>query len=228
MEKSKKNEDLKEKKVKSGFYLIAGIIVGLIVVYVVASLIFGNINSWVSSFDTFQYGPLTFTKDSQQGSPLYHAAYLFTDHNRNFRYNLYLIEDPRKNTVPVEGDLVFDGSRKVYFSLNTSSLLNCSGILRDVSLLPNFLLNNVFEVEHGFADKNEAQANNLSYLTCESLPNQKVISIEPGNQTRIVREGNCYRVEVANCDLLSAAEKFEVQAITDTVKYKGTLANGLY
>ncbi|MDP3881789.1 MAG: hypothetical protein Q8Q31_02830 [Nanoarchaeota archaeon] len=231
MDKNAKNskEEKKERKVRNLFYLIAGMIVGLLIVYIIASVFFSNVSNWFGSFDTFQHGPLTFTKDGQQGTTLYHAAYLFTGKDgRKFRYNMYLINDPRKNKVPVEGDLIFGGEKKIFVSLNTSNMLNCSGILRDVSLIPTFFLNNLFEMEHGFSDFEEAKASNLTYLTCESQPNDNVISIEPGTRTKIVREGNCYRVKVANCELLEAAEKFQVQAVTDTVKNRGTLEGGLY
>lgn len=231
MDKKSKStkEESKDRKARNIFYLIGGMIVGLFIVYVVASAFFSNVSNWFGSFNTFQYGPLTFSKDTQQGTELYHSAYLFTGQDgRKYRYNFYLINDPRKNNVPVEGDLVFGGEKEIYFSLNTSQMLNCSGILRDVSLIPTFFLNNIFEVEHGFSDFEEAKAGNLTYLTCESKPNNKVISIEPGPKTKIVREGNCYRVQVANCELLDAAEKFQVQAVIDTVKNRGTLEGGLY
>jgi hypothetical protein len=222
-------QERKERKVKTFFYLLAGIIVGLFLVYIIASVFFSNVSIWFNSFDSFQYGPLTFAKDDGQGSELYHATYMFTtDDNRRFRYNMYLIKDPRKNNVPVEGDLIFGGEKEIFFSLDTSAMLNCSGILRDVSLLPTFFLNNIFSVEHGFADKDEAKASNLTYISCASLPNKNVVSIEPGPQTKIVREGRCYRVIVSDCQLLDAAEKFQVQAVTDTLKNRGTLERGVY
>ena len=231
MEKNAKitQEERKERRIRSFFYLIAGMIVGLLIVYIIATVFFSNFSNWFGSFNTFQQGPPTFTKDEQQGTGLYHASYIFTSENgRKFRYNMYLINDPRKNKVPVEGDLIFEGEKKIYVSLNTTNMLNCSGILRDVSLIPSFFLNNLFEVEHGFADAEDAQTNNLTYLTCESKPDSKVVSIEPGKTTKIVREGNCYRVKVANCKLLDAAEKFQVRAVTDTVRNRGTLEGGLY
>ncbi len=218
-EQTKKEES--EKSIRLVFYLVLGIAVGFLLLYFIFSVFFSNISL---SSNAFKYKSLPFTKENYAGVNVYHYTYSYqTDNGQTITNNILLRKDPRKNNVPVEGKIIFEGERKIYSTINTSGLLNCSSILRDSSYIPYFLVNNMFNVTIGTIDEAEAQASNVSYITCEKYPNDKVIFIKAGNETRITREGNCFILSVANCELLEVSEKFEVQAILDAKEKAGLL-----
>jgi len=41
------------------------------------------------------------------------------------------------------------------------------------------------------------------------------VMVAAGDETKIEKSGNCYDIRVANCEILQALEKFEVQALVD-------------
>ena len=81
--------------------------------------------------------------------------------------------------------------------------------------MTSFFNQNGYNVLPAVADRNTAHANNLSYITCYNHPSNPVILINDGNETKITVENNCFNVEVANCEILNAVEKLQVQSIID-------------
>jgi hypothetical protein len=63
---------------------------------------------------------------------------------------------------------------------------------------------------------------NMTYATCETNPDNTVIVIENGEETRIDQlSNNCYHISSKDCDILKALEKFELQVLEDYVKSLG-------
>jgi hypothetical protein len=209
-------EGIKEGKARMWFYLALGIIVGLIILYFIFSVFSVNINNLLGKAKTFKYNGLDFIIETENGATLYHHSYLIKyEKSKAYKNNIFLRKDPRKNKVPVEGKILFLGERVIYSTMNTSGLLNCSDILRDVSFIPYFLTNNLYDVIVSLADEKEAKESNVLFVTCEKDTDKKIIFIKAGNETRIVKEGNCTTIMVANCELLDASEKLQVQYLID-------------
>ncbi len=213
------SEDKKEKKAKLGFYLVLGFIVGLIVLFLIFSIFIGNFQVWFAKKPVqLTYQGLSFTLEAMNGLTIYHLNYpLLHPSGKVFYNNLLLRNDPSKNNVSVEGRLTFEGDNDLYVSVDSNNLRVCPNILRDVSFIPYFMVNNFFNVSTGNTNATVSQTDNLTYYSCENNPDKNVIAILPSfnNVTRIVHTGKCYKIYVANCDLLNASEKFEVQAIID-------------
>lgn len=209
--------DRKEKKVRMWFYLILGLVVGVVLLFIIFSLFFGSVSSFLSNSNSINYNGLVFTREKFQNIDLFHYTYYSKDANGGlFKNNIYLRIDPRKNNVPVEGSLTFEGDRQIYSTIDTTGLLNCSDILRDVSFIPTFFVNNFYKVKIGAVNETEAKESNVSQITCEKYPDEKVVFIRAADETKITRKGNCYTINVANCELLAASEKFEVQSLLDS------------
>jgi hypothetical protein len=230
LKKAEEKKEVKETKARMGFYLVAGFVVGVIILYFLFSIIFSNAPFWLANASSFKYYGLEFSKENNQGIDLFHHTYYVKNKlgETMFRNNVYLRIDPRKNEVPVEGKLIFEGDKDIFITINTTGFLKCKDILRDSSFLPTFFINNLFNVSIAIADEEEAQKSKISYVNCETNPKKKVIYIQTGNQTRIKRDGNCYNVVVANCELLSAAEKLQVRALIDAKEAYGNQTNGLF
>lgn len=215
MEEDKKEEIKEEKRKleeegKQAAWII-GIMIGLVVLVLVVYFM-------IKGMATFNYKGLTFTREKFGELMVYHYFYYFNDSSGQiYKYNLYLRNDPRDNNVPVDGTpLEFNKGKRVYISLNKSGIKDCNDSVIAVTELAGFLANNKIDVRGATVNKSEFEANLTKYYaTCENNPNDKVIVIESGNETKIVAKGDCYRIRVADCNILNATEKFEVQAILD-------------
>lgn len=214
-EKPKKDTEEKpldmQKLSKEAMWMIA-IMVGLIAFVLV---FFFSVNSMKS----FDYKGLTFTREKFGDLDVYHHYFYFNYLGQTYQYNLYLRNDPRRNKVPVEGDIIgLLGIRRnnaVYVSIDNNNLMNCTNSSIAVASISSFLTNNKIMMRGALPDKEEAEAKNTTYADCENNPDDMVIMILSGEETKVSSKGNCYTITAVNCEILDAVEKFEVQAIID-------------
>jgi len=194
-------------------YLVIGTMVLLVILFIVFYSVF-------KSFSSFEYNGLKFTKEKIGSVLFYHYKYYFEDAESILHgYNLYIRNDPRRNNVPIEGEITFPklGSN-IYVSINTTGLTKCNNSIIAVAVLADFLAGNMFKVVTSVPDKAEANSSNLTYADCETYPLETTISLREGNETKVTKSGRCYIISATDCEVLEAVEKFEVQAILDAKK----------
>ena len=104
---SKKNRKRSNKEI----YWIIGTMIIILGVMYLAQIIAAELR-------TFNYQGLTFTKEKFEKIPVFHYYYFFNNDGQAYKYNLFLREDPRKNIVLVEENLIFSGERTIYLSIN--------------------------------------------------------------------------------------------------------------
>ena len=233
-------EETTESKVTSKtqdkqFYYVIGAMVGLIVLFLLA-------HSFFQSLKTFEYQGLEFSKEKFGDIPLYYYYYYTNPsyatgnviQNEPRMINLYLRHDPRTNEIPVDGNLEFQRGKFIYITLNSTGLTECPYSTLALAGLSSFFGQNGFEIKGGVPDEAEAKKDNLEYITCEQHPDNSVILIKSGDETKIKRDSktvytavdgklagksteysNCYTITVANCEILQATEKFMTQSIID-------------
>ena len=178
------------------------------------------------SSNTFTYHTLKFEKQLYGTLPIYVYSYNFKDITgsavQEYNYHLLLRLDPRKNEVPVDGEIVLNAlGRAIYVSVNTTGFDLCPTTSRDLATLSGFLTGNLFNVNGGVSDAQAAAEANVSYITCEEYPENTVLLIKTGNQSQISKISDaCYQLTVANCEVLNVVEKFEVQSLIDAKKRK--------
>ena len=120
----------------------------------------------------------------------------------------------------VDGEIIYTDKVTTYISINGTGLTKCNYSLVSIATLTNFLVNSNVNVKGGTPDKEEAEMNNQSYITCDKYPFGNVITIQSGNETRVTKtKENCYEIVAANCEILPAVEKFIVQSIIDARDY---------
>lgn len=182
----------------------------IVIIFFVFYTLFQNISK-------IEYKGLTFKKVKVGELPFYHYSYIFKIGDEYARYNLFIRNDPRKNKVPVEGEIDFNPERFVYISINSTGIAECKMSSVAISALTDFLASNQFIVSSGTPDEAEAKAANSDYVSCAVHPHEgdSIIAIQAGNSTYIKREDNCYVMSISNCEIIEAVEKFEVQAIID-------------
>ena len=176
------------------------------------------------SLNTFKYEGLTFTKERFGEIPLFHHYYNFNSKGELFQYNLYLRNDPRKNTVPITGKAIderieFGQDNFVYLSVAPENLTQCEYSRVGISNLASFLTDNQLNVKGAAPNESLAEENNVRYATCSTHPNDIVIIIQAGNETKLIQEeDDCYIIQIANCEVLQAIEKFQIKALLDSRK----------
>ncbi len=195
-------------------YWILGTLAILIGIFFLSSYFFSKTN-------TFEYEGLTFTKEKFGEIPVFHYYYYITP---QIKYNLYIRNDPRKNNIPLTGKVVDNGieffnSNFIYLSVNPEDLTQCEYTRVGIGTLASFLADNQLNVVGAAPFEDLAKEANVIYATCDTSPHGEedtVIVLQAGDKTEIVHDKeNCYVINVANCEILEAIEKFEVQSILD-------------
>jgi len=197
--------------------------VGLIVIFLASYAIFEEMK-------TFQYDGLTFTKEKFGDIPVF--RYYYYTHPSAITItgsvvqeeptliNLLFRVDPRENDVVVDGEIELPPKTKfVYVSINDTNFKDCQYTQVAVANLASFLVTNGFEIKGAVPDKAQAKEIEVRYADCSTNQNNAVILIqsatEENPEPKITRQDNCYVVNVAGCDILSATEKFQTQVIID-------------
>ena len=203
----------KERKIEKELLGVLIFLAVLVVVFVVAS-------SYFKSLNYFEYKGLTFAKERLENIPIFHHSYyLKAPSGGLIQYNLYLRNDPRYSNVTLEGvsNLLAPGA-VAYLSVNSDGLQECKYGLLAVATISSFMSDNQMKVIAGNLDFWDAGAKRDKWVTCENQPGNRVVEILKGNETKVSIERNCYRIEVADCQILEAVEKLIVQSIVDARK----------
>lgn len=205
---------VKNKSKNKELYLILGVIAFSIVIFFASYFIFGSLNK-------FKYEGLTFTKEKFGDIPVFHHYYYFNANGQLYKYNLFLRNDPRKNNVPITGkavDIEFSKYDTIYISLDpNNSLEGCKYAAVGISNLASFLTDNQLYAKGASTDEEQAKLNNVEHVTCDNVGTFDIgIILKSGDETRVIHGGrNCYVIEISNCEVLEAIEKFEVESVLD-------------
>ncbi|PIN92950.1 hypothetical protein COU54_04940 [Candidatus Pacearchaeota archaeon CG10_big_fil_rev_8_21_14_0_10_31_24] len=203
-------EDVKEKKldfkIRKDWILLG---VGILIIFLVCYYFF-------YSWGQFNYKGLAFAKEAYSGVVMYHYFYFFDDSGQIYKNNIYLRHDPRQNKIPIDGEIVYLSDSYVYIGVDSKNLKYCEDSAIALASLSGFISNNLFELRSGNTDVEVAKENNQTYIDCEKFPQNTIILIKEGNETKITKEGNnCHIISVSQCEIQPAVEKFVVQSILD-------------
>ncbi len=207
-------EEKKSEKKGNDIFWIIGIIAVIVGTYLIGSYVYTSVKG-------FDYEGMRFERESFGGTTVYIYNYNSVVNNQVFSVELLLRNDPRRNKVPVEtNEIFFPEKETVYFAINSTGL-QCSQSLLSMGSITQFVTMNGMKTLAGTADENEAEEENIDFISCEKFPNNAVINIRSADRTYISGEGNCYYINVANCEILEAVEKFQIQTIIDAKNYYG-------
>ena len=209
---SKKKERRLEKEL-----LVILVFIGVLVgIFFLASWYFKSLHS-------FEYKGLAFSEERAGNIPIFHHSYFFKAFDgRLINYNLYIRTDPRTlDSIPVTGNKIsFSQQEVVFISVNATGLQQCPYSPLAVASISSYLADNQMKVKSGNLDFWDAGYKRQDYVNCDNQHGNKVIEITTGNETKITVNGKCYRIEIADCQVLQGTERFEVQAILDAQKVK--------
>ena len=198
-----------DRQLKGAVILMVGILAIIILVPLIKIYI----------FDRFEYLGLDFQK-TQLGNYRFYSTripVLLTEKEIGY-FSINFRNDPRKlediNFKKITYAPVFQKDKVVYISTGkierecnegTAAVLTISGFLNQFAQM---------NVSGALSDKEIAEANNLSYVTCSTHPENTVINIIEGNKTEIRQtRDNCYELEYNECEVLKVSEKFILEII---------------
>lgn len=210
----KKERFTKERRLEKEIIGIVLFLALLVVVFFIASYYFKSRNF-------FEYQELTFAKQRLGDIPIYHHSYYFkAPDGKLIKYNLYLRNDPRYNNITIsdEKSRLLAGGEVAFISINAEGLQECRYGPLAVGTLSSFLADNQMTVIGGNLDFWNAGAKKEDWVTCQNKPGNRVVEIIAGNKTLVDINGNCYHVEVNNCEILEAVEKLIVESVVDARK----------
>lgn len=139
----------------------------------------------------------------------------------------YIALDFRNNPgdladVPVstQGDLKFIPEDIVYVSVQDPiKICEDNGIA--MANLGRFISNSGLKVK-GAIDNQSYENSSITYANCEKYPDNTVIMIKDGNETKIEQTAaNCYAIVFKDCEILRATEKFELVVLEQHMKRNG-------
>lgn len=210
----KKIKKDKETKIDKGIKRYLPLIIGLVVLAVVFVALYYTF----AGFGKVKYEGLTFVKQRFGSVEVYTYTYkVLLDSGKAVENALYLRTNPRENKIPVGGKISYPEGKTVLISINATGLLECEDTTIAVATLSSFLAANNLVVKGGTPDKNEAERNNQTYITCGKYPNNPVVLIRAGDKSGITQTAAyCYDIKVADCEIMPAVEKFIVQSILDS------------
>ena len=218
-----KEAEVKKLRIDKELYWILGVMLGLILVFFVSTSVFKSLNK-------IDYEGLTFTKEKFGEIPVYHYSYYYNNPGKVtgsaiqeglVQYNLFLRKDPRKNEVPVDGEIFLQAGKTTYVSVDPVGLVGCEYSSVAISNLVSFLVDNLVPVKGASPNATLAEEVGAVYATCETHPDNTVIIVQGGEDTKVYKENNrCYVIQAADCEALDATEKFVLQSIIDARKRK--------
>lgn len=212
VKKSKNTQSQEKKKVEEN--QIDKQVLNLFKFMVIIVLIFILIFAFIQSSNKFKYEGIDFKK-TKQGSILFYTATVpvldafgqkAKDLSIDFR------NDPRDlKEIPVNitNGIHFIYNQKVYVSYDQFGVCENNG-LAGINL-GRFIANIGFDVAGAINDITHQNNTNSPYVNCETNPDNTVIRIINGTETKIIQTGeNCYEIHFKDCEILEATEKFEL------------------
>ena len=175
---------------------------------------------WAESNKSFQYSQIDWFVESDENPITYHGRFPSLGIN-DLNYNIFLREDPRKNKVPVVGNISTFNFKNTGIITMTPEIDACRGELpRAMFDISAFVRQGIGikKLVAGSTDKDIANESQRVFARCDNLPNRTIIVFGVGEQSIVQDEENpyCYYINIENCDDISPVEKFMVQSIKDS------------
>jgi hypothetical protein len=154
----------------------------------------------IDNLKTFNYSGMKFDKVQEGQVLFYHTSFPVIFQGKNVTYNLYIRTDPRTfDNVPFNETI----TAREMTVINISNELNCNG--DGVIAIANM------EQLFPYIGMNMIQDSNAS---CDPQARYMFIDVKKSNQTSINKFGtSCYEINVNNCEILKATEKFIVEIL---------------
>lgn len=184
-----------------------------IILIVLGSIILGTVLGYIYSVQasSFEYEGVEFNIEKEKGITWYHTSYPTRLNGKLINYNVWLRNDPRKTgKIPFEGD----------FSLRSVMVVNLTQDFKcgsdGIKAMGNFKL---FMDYNGISMGYASSVENESLRKCDEQGRYSYVQIEEGQKNSIEKTGpSCYTINVEDCEILKATERFLLEGIIEINK----------
>ncbi|MBI5148241.1 hypothetical protein HZA33_01025 [Candidatus Pacearchaeota archaeon] len=165
----------------------------------------------------FRYNDLYFQKTRVGELIVYKTDIMITNQFGQVKYSLFLRNDPRRIKIPVDATIslktdvfiTFDPEISKCYASNLASY-NLGSLLGTIGV----------NVKGATMSQELANEKNLPYATCNEATNKTVIEIKrvDAGESSITQKGNCYELNVANCQVVETTERFMLELVNQIIK----------
>jgi predicted nucleic acid-binding Zn ribbon protein len=212
---ARKISEPEEKNNNTAIFIVFGIAILIILICVIAVFLRYNSNN-------FKYAGMEFNKNYMGDITFYTAKVPAIDAYGNIQLykEIDFRNDPRKLrdvTVDVNGSIKFIKNNMVYVSYGEMEQCGNNGLA--ATNLGIFLSTTNLNYKGALDDPDYINSTAIPYVNCQTHPNNTVILIKSGNETKIEKTSdNCYEIVFKDCEMLKATEKFEVIILDQYMK----------
>lgn len=199
IETKKFDENKHEKQLKVILIALAGIILIVLAIYFISD------NS-----KNFKYLDLNIQKTQIGKLNLYYVEFPLTDITGNVAgYSAsYFRADPRKlGYIDIDGKIKL---KKTTALVADSEVVHCEDSILAGASLAQFLGKAGIKTIGATSNKSEAQELKMEYATCDDTSKYSVVEFRNSTETKIIQKDDCYIIEVANCNIMDASERFMI------------------
>jgi len=202
-----KKEEKKDKSNNTSLFVVLAI--ALLIILICAIAIFYRYNS-----NDFKYAGIEFNKN-YMGDITFYTAKIPVTNNQGVISGYKEVDfrnDPRKLKdviVNTSGNIKFADAEWAYVSYG--EMKQCGDNSLAAANLGVFM--SITDTKYrGALDDSDYLGNpNIPYVNCQTHPDNTVILVKSGNETKIEQTAeNCYELVFKECDILKVTEKFEV------------------
>lgn len=210
-DKKKPQKEDKDNSVKIFFGICAAIIIVLIVLLILRD-----------SSNKFTYMGVQFVKENDNGIDFYAAKIPVYDSygainnylTIKFRKDPRVIKDIEVNTS--EG-IRFVRDKKTYVTYGPSP--SCKYVNVAGANLGLFLYYFGIDYKAALDDPSYANSTNIPYVNCDTHPDNTVLYITNGTETKIEQTGqNCYKLTFKDCEILEVTERFQLALLENYIE----------
>jgi len=211
----KKSGETKEKGNNTSLFIVLAIALLIILICVIA--VFYRYSS-----NNFTYAGIEFNKN-YMGEIVFYTAKIPVMNNYGIISGYKEIDfrnDPRKLkniNITTNGNIKFANKDLAYVSYG--ELKQCGDSSLAATNLGIFMSITDTQYKGAIDDSDYVNNTNIPYVNCQTHPDNTVILIKSGNETKIIQTAkNCYELVFKECDILKVTEKFEIAILEQYIK----------
>jgi len=213
-EEAKKIEGESKEK-NRGVFIVLSIAVLILLVCIIAVIYRYDSNN-------FNYAGIEFSKNYMGEILFYTAKVPAVDSYGSIKgyKEIDFRNDPRdldNLIVDVNGSIKFLRSKTTYVSYGQMN--TCGDTILAATNLGFFLAATNIKYKGAIDDSDYINNTNAPYVNCQTHPDNTVIMIKEGNETKITQTNrNCYELVFKDCEILKSTEKFELIILDQYMK----------
>ena len=204
-----------EKNNNTSLFVVLAIAVLIILICIIA--VFFRYDS-----NNFKYMGIEFNKN-YMGQIIFYTAKIPVTNSQGIISGYHTIDfrnDPRELNnviVNVTGNIKFIKNSIVYVSFGEMEKCEDNGLA--ATNLGFFLGATDINYKGAVDDSNYINSTNVPYVNCQTHPNNTVLLIKSGNETKIEQTSdNCYELIFKECEVLKATEDFQLITLSQYIK----------